>query len=116
MGIRVEGCGRWVTFCPTFNFGCHASKVNCRRNPEGRSAVRKMFLELVILSLNPVFQLPHPLRGQGVSLPSRSYHQIACSTLIYTQSGVGKSSLINRVFRLENTVREPWSDFVFYTN
>jgi hypothetical protein len=32
----------------------------------------------------------------------------------HSQAGVGKSSLINRVFRLEKSVREPWPEFACY--
>jgi len=70
-----------------------------------------MFLELVITSQSH-FQLPHPLRGEGMSLHFPLVHQTVCLTADpHPQSGVGKASLVNRVFRLEKSVREPWPHF-----
>jgi len=62
-------CG-WVTFCPTFNLDGHASsRVYCRRNPEGRSAILRME-RIVRYTYAPPVHPSSRIRGSGHLEPS----------------------------------------------
>ena len=93
-------------FCPTFYLDSHAHRVNCRRNREGRSAVRRTFVKLAIISQPRILDSASSARAKYVISLLTGATKLRVSTADpHSQSGVGKSSLINRVFRLENAVR-----------